>query len=108
MTRFSDDVPDISDLDDLSEVHDRNAAVARDVARRGQIVRNVDEGHPEFFVEFLHEIEQGQAQRNVDHADGLVRNDEPGLERDGARHENALTLSAESWCGYLVRNCAEG
>ena len=86
-----------ADLDDLAEVHHRDAV--GDVAHDGQVVRDEDVGQAEVALQRLEQVDDLRADRDVERRDRLVEDDQLRVERERARDADALPLAA----GELVR-----
>jgi hypothetical protein len=84
-------------LDDLAEVHDRDAVAH--VPHDGEVVRDEDDGQAEVALELAQEVQDLRLDRHVERGDRLVGHDELRLQRDRAGHADALALAA----GELVR-----
>ena len=85
------------DLDDPAEVHDRDPVA--DVADDREVVGDEQVGQAESLLEALEQVDDLGLDRDVEGADGLVGDDEVGLERQGPGDADALPLAA----GELVR-----
>ena len=89
-----------ADLDDLAEVHDRDAmAHALD---DGHVVRNEDVGDAELGLQVEQQIDDLRLDRYVERGHRLVGDDDPRIERDRARDRDPLPLAARE----LVRIAA--
>ena len=91
------DVGGRTDLDDLAEVHDRDAV--GDVPDDGQVVRDEQERERHPVLQLGEQVEHLGLDRDVERGDGLVEHDDVGLERERPRDPDALALAA----GELVR-----
>src|SRR3954447_3783106 len=79
-------------LDDLAQVH-HGHAVAH-VPDDGQVVRDEDDREAELALEVAEEVEDLGLDRDVERRHRLVRDDQLRLERERARHADALALAA--------------
>ena len=86
-----------ADLDDMAEVHDRDAV--GDVPDDAQIVRDEDVGEVEIGLQALEEVENLGLDRDVERRDRLVADDQLRAEGERARDPDPLPLTA----GELVR-----
>ena len=84
-------------LDDLAEVHDRDA-VAEELDGR-EVVRDEEAGEAEVALEVAQQVEDRRLHRDVERRDGLVGDQQRRLHGEGAREADALALPA----GELVR-----
>ena len=80
------------ELDDLAEVHDRDAM--GDVLHHREVVGDEDEAEPETGLQILEQVDDLCAHRDVEGRDGLVADQELGLDRKGAGDADALALAA--------------
>ena len=80
------------ELDDLAEVHDRDAI--GDVADEREVVRDEEVREPEVALERLEQVDDLRANRDVECRDGLVEDDELRVQRQRAREADALSLAA--------------
>ena len=85
------------DLDDLAQVHHRDAR--RDVAHHGQVVRDEDVGEAQAPLQVLQQVDHLRLDRDVERRHRLVADDQLRLHRQRARDADALALAA----GELVR-----
>src|SRR5208282_1677070 len=85
------------ELDDLAEIHDRDAM--GDVLHHGEVVGDEDEAEPETGLQVLEQVDDLGAHRDVERRDGLVADEELRLDRKCPRDADALALAA----GELVR-----
>ena len=88
-------------LNTFAEVHDVHSSVLRHTARRGKIVRDINDGNAQLAVEPLEEIEHRKTQRYVDHGDGFVRDDELRVHGERPRKEYSLPLPARELMGIF-------
>jgi hypothetical protein len=79
-------------LDDLAEVHDRDAV--GDMPDDAEIVGDEDIGQRELVLQVVEQVHDLRLNRDVECRDGLVGHDQPGVERERARHADALALTA--------------
>ena len=80
------------DLDDHAEVHDGDPI--RDVADDAEVVRDEHVRETELVLEVVEQIDHLRLDRDVERGDGLVRDDQLRIERERARHADALALAA--------------
>ena len=66
-------------LDDLAGVHDED--VVGDVARAGEVVRDVEERDPALLLQLEHQVQDPDADRDVEHAGRLVGERRPSARR---------------------------
>src|SRR5438093_4302892 len=81
-------------LDHAAEIHDADATLAREVPRDRQAVRDQDDRHTELAAEREQEIEQADPNRDVDHRDSLVCDDDLRIDGQRASNRDTLTLAA--------------
>ena len=79
-------------LDDPAEVHDGDHVA--DDSHHMEIVTDEQVGESQAFFEVEQEIDDLRLNRDIEGAGGLIRNDEIGLDTQGASDEESLTLSA--------------
>ena len=79
------------ELDDLAEVHDRDAVAH--VLHDAEVVGDEEVGEPEVALQFQQQVEHLGLHRDIEGGDGFVADDELGLEREGAGDADALTLA---------------
>ncbi len=79
-------------LDDAPEVHDEH--LVGDVARARDVVRDVEERDAKLALELQDQVEDPDADRDVEHRDRLVAQDHARLDRERACDRHALALSA--------------
>src|SRR2546428_4922628 len=89
----------VGELHDATQIHDTDAPVAREIACDREVVRDQHDGDPKLATERKKEVEKADADRHVDHGDGLVRDDDLGVDRQSARDGDALALAP----GELMR-----
>ena len=104
MQRRRQDVLDRAALDDLAGVHDED--VVGDVTRARKIVRDVEEGDPALLFQPQHEVQDSDPDRDVEHADRLVGEDDLRLDGERARDRHALPLPARELVRVLRRDLA--
>ena len=97
MQRIGEHLLDRPLLDDLARVHHED--LVGDVARCRQVVRDVEEREVALLFQLQHQVEDPDANRDVEHARRLVGEHDLGLDGQRARDCDALALSA----GELVR-----
>src|SRR5687768_2307253 len=97
MLRIRIELARFSDLDDLSEVHDRDAIA--DVLDNRKIVCDEEVGECEALLEILQKVEHLRLDRNVESRYRLIEHDEAWLYRKRTRDADALALPA----GEFVR-----
>ena len=86
-----------ADLDDLAEVHDGHAVAH--VAHDRQVVGDEHDRQPELALHVAQQVQHLRLDRHVERRDGLVGDQQLRLQRERARHADALALAA----GELVR-----
>ena len=91
------DVVPRPDLDDLAEVHDRDAI--GDVTDEREVVGDEQVRETEVALQRLEQVDDLRADRDVERRDGLVEHDHLWVERERAGEADALPLPA----GELVR-----
>ena len=79
------------ELDDPAQVHDRDAIAEE--ARRRQVVGDVEVGEVELVLEADHQLEDLGPDAHVEHRDGLVGDEQVGVEHDRARQHRPLLLA---------------
>ena len=87
----------VGQLDDLAEVHHRDAVAH--VAHDREVVGDEDQRQAEVALEVAQQVEDLRLDRHVERGDRLVGDDQLRLERERARDADALALAA----GELVR-----
>src|SRR5215212_1780929 len=95
-----------SKLDDLAQIHDSDPVGER--PGEGEVVGDEDKGHPDLVLEPDEELEDLAAHRGVEHGDGLVGDEHPGLERYRGRDDHPLALSPDSSCGLSRKKRSGG
>ena len=95
---------DVADLDDPSSV--QNDDFVGNLVCRREVVRDIDKGDRKFSFQPEEALEDGGPQRGVDHRYGLVREDDPGLQQQGARDHDALALPATELMGIAPERFA--
>ena len=83
-------------------VHHEN--VVGDVARTRKIVRDVEERDLPLLLELEHQVQDPDANRDVEHARRLVRQEHHRLDSQRSRDCDSLALSAGELVGVLVRH----
>ena len=89
-----------ADLSDLPEVHDGNAI--RDVADDAEVVRHEDVGEAELALQVAEQVDDLCLHRYVESGDGLVGDDQLGLQRKRPSDADALALTAGELVGVAV------
>src|SRR5438552_1991670 len=89
-------------LDEVAGVHDEDAV--GDVPRARDVVGDVQKRDALPLTQLAHEVQNADPDRDVEHRDGLVRDDQLRPERERLREAHALTLAA----AQLVRKLACG
>src|SRR4051812_44525549 len=97
MARVLEQRVGVGELDDLAEVHHRDAVA--DVPHDAEVVGDEDDRQAELGLQLLEQVDDLRLDRDVERGDRLVGDDELRLQRDRARHADALALAA----GELVR-----
>ncbi len=92
MQRVGQNLLDRSALDDLPRVHDED--VVGDVARAREIVSDVEERDAAFLLQHQHQVEDPDSDRDIEHADRLVGEDDLRLDRERTCDRDALALPA--------------
>ena len=92
-----EDLAHAAGLDDAALLHDHD--VVGEVADHRQVVGDEDEGDAEVAAQVGEELDDLGLDRDVEGGDGLVGDDELGLQGEGAGDGDALALAA----GELVR-----
>ena len=92
MERRREHVLDRPALDDLARVHDED--VVGDIARARKVVGHVEKRDPVLLLELRHQVQDPDADRDVEHADRLVREDDLRLDRERAGDRDPLPLAA--------------
>ena len=90
MLRVSDHLVGRALLDDPAEVHDGDPVGV--VRGRGEVVRDHQDREP-VVPELVEDREDPRPHRHVEHRDGLVRDEELGVEDEARRDRDALTLA---------------
>src|SRR5579864_7415149 len=101
MQRLSEHLLDGAAFDDLARVHHED--VVRDVAGAGEIVRDVEERDVALLLELEHEIQDPDADRDVEHARRLVREHDLRLDSERPGDRDALALPARELVRILLR-----
>ena len=84
-------------LNDVAKVH--NGDLIGDILNNGEVVGNEHIGHTLFSLELLEKVDDLCLDRNVERRNGLIADNELGLDRKRTRDAYSLTLTA----GELVR-----
>ena len=79
-------------LDDLACVHDQR--LVGEVARRRDVVGDVQDGELEPGAQLIDQVEHLEADRDVEHRDRLVGEQDARLGRECPRDRHALALPA--------------
>src|SRR5579863_2943280 len=82
----------VGNLDELADVHDRDAG--RDMTHDREIVCDEEVGQPELLLEFLQQVDDLRLNRDVQRRNGLVANDELRPYRERSGDADALTLAS--------------
>src|SRR4029077_11837445 len=90
--RRGEDLAFLRRLDDLAEIHHRDAM--RHMLDDGEVMADEEKGEAELLLQVLQEIDDLRLHRDVERGDGLVANDEIGLRRERASDADALALAA--------------
>ena len=90
-----------TELDDATQVHHRDAIRHR--PREPQVVGHDDDADAVLFAQLQQELEDLPADGRIEVRHGLVRHDQPGLQREGTGDDHALALTARE----LVRESEE-
>src|SRR5688572_27384547 len=90
------------DLDDLPQVHHRDAG--RDVAYNGEVVRDEQVREAQLLLKLLEQVDDLRLDRNVERGYRLVAHDELGVECERASNSDPLPLAARE----LVRVAVGG
>src|SRR5215203_3877360 len=99
----ADDLRGAAKLDQLSDVHDTDVAFPPKVLHHGQIVSDEEESDAELVTQLEHGVEDADPDRDVDHRDRLVSDDQPWVERQCPRHSHALALTAAKLMRILAQ-----
>src|SRR5438046_429353 len=91
----------VGELDDLSQVHDRDAVA--DVAHHGEVVRDEQVRELEAVLQLFEQVDDLRLNGDIQSGDRLVGDDEVGLHRQGARDADALTLATVELVRVAVR-----
>jgi len=89
-------------LDDLPQVHHDDPV--RQVPHRGEVVRDEQIRHAEARLEVLQEVHDLGANRHVERGDGLVEDDQGGIERERPRHRESLAHPAAELVRIVLRH----
>ena len=87
-------------LDDLAHVHDDD--IVGDVLHDGEVVGDEEVGEAELVLEVHEEVEDLGLDGHVEGRDGLVADDELGVEGEGAGYADALASSSVEFVGVGV------
>ena len=101
MRRALVDVVLRADLDDLAEIHHRDAV--GDVPHDRQVVRDEDVGQAEVALQRLEQVDHLRADRDVERRDRLVEDDQLRVQRERPRDADALPLAARELVREAVR-----
>ncbi len=91
----------VADLDDLAEVHDSHSV--RDVTHDREVVCDEEERDTEFVLQILQQVDHAGLNRHVERRDGLVENEQLGLQDEGPGDTDALALAARELVRVTVR-----
>ena len=97
MARILVDRLAVGEFHDAAEIEHHHAM--RNLAHDGQVVADEDHRHAEIGLQLHDQVDDLRLDGNVERADGLVADDELGLDDHGARDADALVLAA----GEFVR-----
>src|SRR5690606_15472749 len=97
MARLCEDARLGGDLDDLAQIHDGDAM--GDEFNDAEVVRNREIGNAEIALQIAEEIEDLRLHRYVERRNGLVADDDIGVEGQSPGNADALALTT----GKLVR-----
>ena len=100
--RVGVDVVARRDLDDLAEVHHRDAV--GDVPHDGEVVRDEQVSEAELALQVLEQIDDLRLDGHIERGDGLVADDEGGVDGEGASDADALPLAAAELVGVARRH----
>ena len=87
-------------LHQATEVH--HADPVADVAHHGEVVRHHEVGQAELVLEVLEQVDHLRLDRDVEGTHRLVGDDQVGVDREGARDADALSLAARELVGVLA------
>ena len=91
-------------LDNPAEVHDGNAIA--DVLDDAQIVGDKHVGEFQLALQLLEQVDDLSLHRDIEGRSGLVEDDEPGIEGEGAGNGNALQLPAAKLVRIAIEDLA--
>ena len=80
------------DLDNLAEIHHRDASA--DMFHHAQIVRDKKIGQLEFLLQILQQVQYLRLDRHIERGHRFVADDELGVLSQGPRDADALALAA--------------
>ena len=89
-----------SQLSHLAEIHDPDPV--RDVPDDGQVVSDEDVGQSEFVLQLLHQVDHLGLHRHVEGGDGLVTDENLGVERNASGDADALALTTGELVGVAI------
>ena len=92
------------ELDDLAEVHHRDAV--GDVADDGEVVGDEEVGEVELLLQLHEQVQDLGLDRHVERGDRLVRDDELRLQHERAGKADALALPAAELVRVALRRLA--
>jgi hypothetical protein len=87
----------IGELDDVTEVHDRDPI--RNMLNNQEVVSNKEIGELQFALKLFEGIENLSLDRNVEGGDRFIANNEFRIEGEGAGDADALTLTTAEFVG---------
>src|SRR5919107_2547361 len=92
-----------TEFDHAPQIHDTYPPFPGEVLGDREVVGYEQERHPELLLQPQQHVEQPDAQRDVDHRDGLIGHDELGVDGERPGHGDALPLPARELVGILLQ-----
>lgn len=106
MSRVGQKLLGRADLDDVAGVHDDDSV--SDVSGRSEVVGDVEDGDAFASAKIGHEVEDADANGDVEHRDRLVGENEFGTEHQCLSETNPLALAAAQFVGVLLEHVLGG
>jgi hypothetical protein len=85
------------DLDQLAEIHDRDAVA--DVLHHREVVGDEEIGEAEALLQVLQQVDDLRLDRHVERGDRLVADDQVGLTASARAMPMRWRWPPENWCG---------
>ena len=90
-------------LDHPPQIHDHDPPSRRDIARRAQIMGDIQKTDIVFVLHLCHQAQQRDAQGHIHHGHRFVRHDELRRHGECARQQDTLPLATGKLVGILLQ-----